>query len=1106
VSVLGTVLVGTAAITKGSALPENRSVRVPATAAGVLLALGRFLGSSSRLSLTVGSNANLAIEGIGLKAAAPLGAGATQDAVVREEAGGRAVEYIISIVGQEAKPAAPTLTATGGDRLVHLAIAYGSNGGAPVQLVRIYRGTAADFAIGDATLVATLDGSPADYVDEGRTNGTTYHYSAVAVNAIGPSDAAAKVDAQPSAVTAPLNPLHWGVAGGQTFELSAVNRTIGVPQNRSAGTTLSIVKVERYLSPTLGSGTTEANRLDALPARLQAVDTNMVAISADGQALVTGVVPFPASALINEPYHVTVRERHPDGRQRDTVLPVLVRSLPKPSMWIEENFDSYPVGTLLRDIPGWTVLDANANPVSTDTTYQDAAYIVEAANQLGAVSRKLRIDQYASTSRKLFVRSLGSLDGEISFVFQGTPAGAETTQNNYLYFRFNGPSASYGYLAFRNDGAACSLRSRANAQSTTPGNTTPIAQISTSGANRWLPGDVITVRWIGSEAWVFRNGVLCALSGPGVKADLRTYDISGVAKIDRVGFATDLSVGSFELIDDLRMRALVGFSVSDPQRVYAYDWETGTACVPLCGGLTENIMALDWRLWNADLGAAVPGFDWANLDATISGVQQIGDLKYRTFSKKVVLPKPGGIHNYRIDVRDPVSQAVVSSIPFGIGLVTWWWGQSNNAHATMSDPTNGAGFLLTGDRDLDVNRKAWIIPADNGPDAVPTSPRGKPVAGYIDWLMNRFQVPVSVVAAAFGGHSLEDLSPGSLSRATTTWDVNSQTGVGKATPGHVSFDQCVFAAYQHASRLSNATLDQGEADSGSMDPANMTKGKPYPDYYRDGWVANHAALARHFGQRQQDIAMGIALTGMNPGAIAAGTTNQAKLLVLRQTQTAIASALVALGVPALVSHHKLDINFDPADLLHQSMPHQYQKLAPRHADALARMKGLIAFDRRGPIVTSFVRISDTVFEVGFDMNGATGLRADTGGHKVWSLVDAAGNADPTSYFAAGLTRVELSDTLPVEVIGNKIRLNLKTAHPGRIALLYGVGLRQYGAAWGIDAVNPFDMPTAPNGQSAPGQTRGTGYADDQKAGTGLNLDAQTTGTIGILPMMTALAA
>ncbi|BAK66410.1 hypothetical protein SLG_17350 [Sphingobium sp. SYK-6] len=86
-----------------------RNVRVAANTAGIVYRVRRLLGSTSTISLTAASNANLSLDGDNIEAESGIALGETQKAVIREELGDQAVEYAVNVSATSGSEPTPTL-------------------------------------------------------------------------------------------------------------------------------------------------------------------------------------------------------------------------------------------------------------------------------------------------------------------------------------------------------------------------------------------------------------------------------------------------------------------------------------------------------------------------------------------------------------------------------------------------------------------------------------------------------------------------------------------------------------------------------------------------------------------------------------------------------------------------------------------------------------------------------------------------------------------------------------------------------------------------------------------------------------------------------------
>jgi hypothetical protein len=91
-------------------------------------------------------------------------------------------------------PAAPGLSASGGDGVATLSWSAPADGGSPITSYRIYRGPAS----GTEALLATV-GNATGYADGAVSNGTTYFYRVAAVNGVGEGIASNEASATPRA-------------------------------------------------------------------------------------------------------------------------------------------------------------------------------------------------------------------------------------------------------------------------------------------------------------------------------------------------------------------------------------------------------------------------------------------------------------------------------------------------------------------------------------------------------------------------------------------------------------------------------------------------------------------------------------------------------------------------------------------------------------------------------------------------------------------------------------------------------------------------------------------------------------------------------------------
>src|SRR6185503_12432848 len=99
------------------------------------------------------------------------------------------------------RPAAPSLSGTAGDSVVHLSWTAPPDGGAPITSYNLYRGTSA----GGETLLSSV-GNVTAFDDATALNGTKYYYRVAAVNSVGEGTQSNEVSAAPVAAPPPAFP------------------------------------------------------------------------------------------------------------------------------------------------------------------------------------------------------------------------------------------------------------------------------------------------------------------------------------------------------------------------------------------------------------------------------------------------------------------------------------------------------------------------------------------------------------------------------------------------------------------------------------------------------------------------------------------------------------------------------------------------------------------------------------------------------------------------------------------------------------------------------------------------------------------------------------
>ena len=140
-------------------------------------------------------------------------------------------------------PAAPTLTATGGNSAVSLSWSTPGDGGSPITGYRVTR---------NGALLASL-GTVTSYVDQTAVPGTPYSYAVAAVNAVGTSPASAPATA--TATTVPGAPVLSATAGKGSVSLAWTTPSDGFAPITSWSVLRGTSPGTEVVVQTLGSGT-----------------------------------------------------------------------------------------------------------------------------------------------------------------------------------------------------------------------------------------------------------------------------------------------------------------------------------------------------------------------------------------------------------------------------------------------------------------------------------------------------------------------------------------------------------------------------------------------------------------------------------------------------------------------------------------------------------------------------------------------------------------------------------------------------------------------------------------------------------------------------------
>jgi subtilisin family serine protease len=128
-------------------------------------------------------------------------------------------------------PAAPVVTATAGNTIVHLTWPLPNDGGSPLTHFVVARGTSS----GTETTLTTLGAGATSFDDSPLTNGTTYYYKVTAQNSVG-STASSEVSATPLTSQGAYFPL----TPARIMDSRTGNGTAGSPFTTKATRTLQV--------------------------------------------------------------------------------------------------------------------------------------------------------------------------------------------------------------------------------------------------------------------------------------------------------------------------------------------------------------------------------------------------------------------------------------------------------------------------------------------------------------------------------------------------------------------------------------------------------------------------------------------------------------------------------------------------------------------------------------------------------------------------------------------------------------------------------------------------------------------------------------------------
>jgi hypothetical protein len=574
-------------------------------------------------------------------------------------------------------------------------------------------------------------------------------------------------------------------------------------------------------------------------------------------------------------------------------------------------------GTLVRTLTGWNAWDGSGTVTAASARDNLRVY----SNQFGFTGSEYNTQPGAA----LIGYDYGSADLVVRFRVRVISTGGE--QN--ICISSLGPASSL-YVNLMNNGGVGLLLIRSN--NVTLGS----INLTTSQLGRQLAtGDLIEVRTPPGEqrVHVYVNTLRVT---PAVGIDIGSY-----VKGTRVGYGT-FNTGSEWRTDDFYVAALAGnIKIVSPDIFVSGTVADGGRFLPVAGTYIGTVLALDYRVLNSDTQAVIA--DWQRMSgATISG---------GAWSSTVLVPMSDTTTNPRcvLQVRAANDTDVYdTTTAFAVGLSYLFWGQSNSAFRDASGATVPAGGNSNAYAFAErIGGYVWHRDVVAG-----TTHDGMYGMGHA--FATATGIPAGMLITGIGSQTIDNLVPSGTvtfadsenpGQVLTGWQIL-QRSITRSNVGGLLAGMC---------------WTQGEAEA--FQTARMVTAN-----YKSKYAELKAGIAPYM----------VAGAPITLALIGKYTSTPTDIPAFNADSDDLRRTLFELArdVPGTyMAHSFVDLPHAAGDSFHYT-PDSYYQANRRAGLTFAKLKGSIAYDGQGPIVTGVTRSGATI-TLTVNLNGATSF-AGTG--------------------------------------------------------------------------------------------------------------------------------